>query len=166
MTQESYSGLRNVKVEALRLDESHLNTKRMLELMAFDKTQPLYAQVIQRILRDMRLKQQEKGGIFNYKTFKQTLHRETLMSEQSKALKQRLDTLESFLVQDQVRSTGSTEGGTDWTLEVSQNLITLLRRNLLAFFFFFFLLSFLFLIIIILTLSFPLPRPANSSLSI
>jgi len=113
-----------VKVEALRLDESYLNTKRMLELMAFDKTQPLYAQVIQRILRDMRLKQQAKGGNFHYKTFKSTLSAETLMTEQSKALKQRLDTLESFLVQEQVGTSFSYRGmpGTDWTLKVSENL--------------------------------------------
>ncbi|KAI0391081.1 hypothetical protein F5Y17DRAFT_441937 [Xylariaceae sp. FL0594] len=126
--KESYAPLKNVKVEALQLDEAHLNTKRMLELMAFDKNQPLYAQVIQRILRDMRLAQQQqqgRGAQFHYLTFKNALAAEQLMTEQSKALRQRLDTLQSFLVQSQVdpKAAGKKTKGTDWTLKAGELII-------------------------------------------
>ncbi|KAI1271573.1 hypothetical protein F5Y07DRAFT_413424 [Xylaria sp. FL0933] len=125
---DSYSGLKNVTVEALRLDQADLNTKRMMELMAFDSTQPLYAQVIQRILRDMRLEQQDKEGTFNYSEFVRKVDNEKLSPDQKRGLQQRLDTLESFMVPAQVslRRPAGHDGkrlGTDWTPKAGELLI-------------------------------------------
>ncbi|KAI1743885.1 hypothetical protein F4680DRAFT_470410 [Xylaria scruposa] len=127
--KESYGKLGNIKVEALRLDQADLNTKRMLELMAFDRAQPLYAQVIQRILRDMRLSQQDKPGSFNYHEFRSKLGQEKLSPDQNRGLQQRLDTLESFMVPKQVKnnarekSSHSVRLGTAWTPKAGELLI-------------------------------------------
>ncbi|KAI0814223.1 hypothetical protein GGR55DRAFT_500263 [Xylaria sp. FL0064] len=130
--KDSYSGLQHVTVEALRLDQADLNTKRMMELMAFDRAQPLYAQVIQRILRDMRLEQQDKEGAFNYSEFVRKVDNEKLSPDQKRGLQQRLDTLESFMVPAQVslRLPGGHRGkqhgkrlGTDWTPKAGELLI-------------------------------------------
>ncbi|KAI0419825.1 hypothetical protein F5X98DRAFT_384106 [Xylaria grammica] len=124
---DSYSELDHVTVEALRLDQTDLNTKRMLELMAFDKTQPLYAQVIQRILRDMRLAQQEKQTPFNYHEFIQKLEGERLSPDQWRGLRQRLDTLQSFMVPGQVNPSGNHKRGvrlgTNWMPRAGELLI-------------------------------------------
>ncbi|KAI2465811.1 hypothetical protein F4781DRAFT_375108 [Annulohypoxylon bovei var. microspora] len=101
--KDTYSSLKNVKVEELRLKESYLNTKRMLELMAFgDRNQPLYMHVIQRILRDMRIEQQKTRSGFKYNDFVRELKNEKLMPDQMRPLQQRLDTLESFMVPEQI----------------------------------------------------------------
>ncbi|KAI1453332.1 hypothetical protein F4805DRAFT_377803 [Annulohypoxylon moriforme] len=101
--KDTYSFLKNVKVEELRLKESYLNTKRMLELMAFsDGHQPLYMHVIQRILRDMRISQQQTRSGFKYNDFVRELQNENLMADQIRPLQQRLDTLESFMVPEQI----------------------------------------------------------------
>ncbi|KAI1427704.1 hypothetical protein F5Y12DRAFT_791994 [Xylaria sp. FL1777] len=124
--KDSYSGLDNVSVEALRLDQADLNTKRMLELMAFDRAQPLYAQVIQRILRDMRLSQQDKPGRFNYHEFISKLDGEPLSPDQKRGLRQRLDTLQSFMVPEQVNrltNRGDERLGTNWTPKARELLI-------------------------------------------
>ncbi|KAI1746985.1 hypothetical protein F4782DRAFT_543880 [Xylaria castorea] len=128
--KESYGKLGDVKVEALRLDQANLNTKRMLELMAFDRAQPLYAQVIQRILRDMRLAQQNKPGTFNYHEFKSLLDGEKLSPDQKRGLQQRLDTLESFMVPNQVKTKNAREKrdysvrlGTSWAPKAGELLI-------------------------------------------
>ncbi|RYC58319.1 hypothetical protein CHU98_g7893 [Xylaria longipes] len=125
---ESYSKLGDIKVEALRLDQADLNTKRMLELMAFDRAQPLYAQVIQRILRDMRLAQQENPSKFKYREFRDKLDQENLNPDQKRGLQQRLDTLESFMVPEQVKSNtkGKKRGvrlGTNWVPKAGELLI-------------------------------------------
>ncbi|KAI1440597.1 hypothetical protein F5Y02DRAFT_411359 [Annulohypoxylon stygium] len=100
--KDTYKFLNNVKVEELRLKESYLNTKRMLDLMAFgDGHQPLYMHVIQRILRDMRIEQQHTRSGFKYNDFVRNLENEKLMPDQMRPLQQRLDTLESFLVPEQ-----------------------------------------------------------------
>ncbi|KAI2631170.1 hypothetical protein GGS21DRAFT_523631 [Xylaria nigripes] len=126
--KNSYKRLDNVMVEPLRLDQAHLNTKRMLELMAFDTGyQPLYVQVIQRILREMRLEQQKSPRPFNYRKFTKKLKRVELMGEQNRALQQRLDALESFMVPDQVSSqTSPQEGmmvGTSWKPNTGELII-------------------------------------------
>ncbi|KAI0444696.1 hypothetical protein F4803DRAFT_560720 [Xylaria telfairii] len=125
--KESYGKLGDIKVEALRLDQADLNTKRMLELMAFDRAQPLYAQVIQRILRDMRLSQQENPGTFQYSEFRHKLDLENLNPDQKRGLQQRLDTLESFMVPAQVDPKRKTKGnqrlGTNWTPRTGELLI-------------------------------------------
>jgi hypothetical protein len=90
----------------LRLNESDLNTKRMLDLMAVTTggNLPLYLHVAQRILRDMRADQQRTGSGFSYSEFKQRLHAENLTEMQLSPLKQRLETLESFMVESQAKA--------------------------------------------------------------
>ncbi|GAP90726.2 hypothetical protein SAMD00023353_5200590 [Rosellinia necatrix] len=125
--KKSYSKLGNVTVEALCLDQTNLNTKRMLELMAFDRAQPLYAQVIQRILREMRLKQQVNPGTFNYREFTDKLDNEQLSPDQKRGLRQRLDLLESFMVQNQVMPTWkqneNAQRGNNWTPKAGELII-------------------------------------------
>lgn len=103
----------------------------MLELMAVTSgTMPLYLHVVNRILRDLRIIQQQDGGRFNYTAFKRMLANENLTEMQLAPLKQRLDTLESFMVESQAkafdmfsRQTTNTPNkkkalqakGTDWT---------------------------------------------------
>ncbi len=55
--QRIYSDLPNVEIEELRFNESDLNTKRMLDLMAVNSSHgmPLYMSVINRILRELRI---------------------------------------------------------------------------------------------------------------
>ncbi|KAI0176905.1 hypothetical protein BJ166DRAFT_505652 [Pestalotiopsis sp. NC0098] len=123
-----YGRLPNVTVEELRLKEQDLNTKRMLDLMAVGAgTVPLYIHVIQRVLRDMRLQQQATGGSFNYTRFKQLIDAEDLTDQQRVPLDQRLDTLESFMVNSarsgRLRSSASQHSssmGTEWTPKKGQ----------------------------------------------
>ncbi|KAK1976874.1 hypothetical protein LZ30DRAFT_753201 [Colletotrichum cereale] len=97
--QSIYSGIPRVKVEPLRLSDRDLNTRRMLDLMAVgDGSMPLYLHVVTRILRDMRLEQQSKGSTFSYLSFKKKLAQTDLTPAQQAPLSQRLETLESFMV--------------------------------------------------------------------
>ncbi|KAI8315579.1 hypothetical protein K4K59_001189 [Colletotrichum sp. SAR11_240] len=65
---------KEVSIEPLRLSDRDLNTKRMNDLMAVGEgTMPLYMHVINRILREMRIEQQNLGVPFKYKTFKKRL---------------------------------------------------------------------------------------------
>lgn len=69
---------KNVTVEPLRISEANLNTRRMLDLMAVsrgDGRMPLYLHAVYRILREMRIEQQETGAKFNYETFQQRVAR-------------------------------------------------------------------------------------------
>jgi hypothetical protein len=93
-------------VEELRLNESDLNTKRMLDLMAVTTggNLPLYLHVAQRILRDLRVTQQRTNSGFDYTAFKRSLALENLTDMQLAPLKQRLETLESFMVEDQAKA--------------------------------------------------------------
>ncbi|EHK49146.1 hypothetical protein TRIATDRAFT_289951 [Trichoderma atroviride IMI 206040] len=103
--EDIYSKLPNVKVEILRINQSDLNTKRMMDLMAVSSVQgsmPLYLHVVQRILRDLRIEQQQNNTSFNYLEFKNRLMREDLATGQLVPLQQRLETLESFMVKEQV----------------------------------------------------------------
>ncbi|KAL7937344.1 hypothetical protein V8C35DRAFT_292270 [Trichoderma chlorosporum] len=101
-----YSKLPNVSVEELRINQSDLNTKRMMDLMAVSSVQgngiPLYLHVAQRILRELRIEEQALGTTFNYREFKERLMDETLANGQLQPLQQRLDNLESFMVKQQV----------------------------------------------------------------
>lgn len=77
----------------------------MLELMAVTSgTMPLYLHVVNRILRELRILQQQDGGAFNYTAFKRMLVNENLTEMQLAPLKQRLDTLESFMVESQAKA--------------------------------------------------------------
>ncbi|KAK3364455.1 hypothetical protein B0T25DRAFT_443592 [Lasiosphaeria hispida] len=130
-----YSRFPTVTVEELRLNESDLNTKRMLDLMAVTSGgMPLYLHVVNRILRELRVEQQRTGATFSYTAFKKMLLRENLTEMQLSPLRQRLETLESFMVEDEAkafnmfsrncsdsknpvpkRRTTLSRQGTDWT---------------------------------------------------
>ncbi|KAJ6436754.1 Nitrogen assimilation transcription factor nit-4 [Purpureocillium lavendulum] len=123
-----YGKIPNVNVEELRFDEADLNTKRMLDMMAAGSVQggtmPLYLHVVTRILRELRITQQQHHSSFNYLAFKEALEAEDLTAGQRCPLQQRLDTLESFLVNEQVsqvqassnkkKSAASIKRGTNW----------------------------------------------------
>ncbi|KAL2269364.1 hypothetical protein VTJ83DRAFT_1548 [Remersonia thermophila] len=104
--KDIYKSFPKVQVEELRLSELDLNTKRMLDLMAVTSNgnMPLYLHVVQRILRDLRIDQQRTGARFNYTAFKKALSREDLTEMQLAPLKQRLETLESFMVESQAKA--------------------------------------------------------------
>ncbi|KAH7261681.1 hypothetical protein BKA59DRAFT_447931 [Fusarium tricinctum] len=103
--QRVYQDLPHVTVKELRINQSDLNTRRMLDLMAVSSIQgggmPLYLHVISRILRDMRITQQQTDSAFDYKAFKAAIDRESLTEGQLVPLQQRLETLESFMVRSQ-----------------------------------------------------------------
>lgn len=101
--RRTYAGLPNVAIEPLSIREQDLTTKRMMDLMAVKKgeTMPLYMHVVNRILRELRLRQQQTGGSFDYRAFKQLLAREDLTESQRVPLSQRLETLESFMAPPQ-----------------------------------------------------------------
>lgn len=97
--RRTYAGLPNVSIEPLSIREQDLTTKRMMDLMAVKKgeTMPLYMHVVNRVLRELRLRQQQTGESFNYRAFKALLAREDLTESQRVPLAQRLETLESFM---------------------------------------------------------------------
>ncbi|KAL1898083.1 hypothetical protein Cpir12675_002031 [Ceratocystis pirilliformis] len=128
-----YASLPKVSVQELRFSQSNLNTNRMLNLMAASSggRMPLYLHTIMRILRELRINQQQQGGSFNYQEFKSAIKAEPLTKEQSAPLQQRLETLESFMVkQDECKKwmtrndkpenstfhsvKGQGQGGIDW----------------------------------------------------
>jgi hypothetical protein len=104
----------------------------MLDLMAAnqtDGTPPLYLHVVRRILRDMRIAQQDSRKAFVYSEFKKHLMAAQLTPTQLGPLNQRLDTLESFMLKSQVNAKavdGGKKGkmkapqgkGNDWTHKV------------------------------------------------
>ncbi|KKY38925.1 hypothetical protein UCDDA912_g01060 [Diaporthe ampelina] len=101
--RRTYAGLPNVAIEPLSIREQDLTTKRMMDLMAVKKgeTMPLYMHVVNRVLRELRLRQQQTGESFNYRAFKVLLAREDLTDSQRVPLAQRLETLESFMAPPQ-----------------------------------------------------------------
>lgn len=105
----------------------------MMDLMAVSSVQggmPLYLHVVQRILRDLRIEQQINQTTFNYREFKKRLTNESLTPAQLQPLQQRLDTLESFLVKEQVVHVSKKMamlmqgGGNDWAPKVSFSFAT------------------------------------------
>lgn len=104
-----YARFPRVKVEELRINETDLNTKRMMDLMAVRDggKMPLYLHVVERILRDLRLQQQATGSTFKYATFRRMLEQEQLSPAQRGPLLQRLDTLQSFMVKEQAQAGSS-----------------------------------------------------------
>lgn len=116
----------NVEIEPLKINQNDLNTKRMLDLMAVnqdDGRMPLYLHEITRILRNMRVLQQQTNGSFNYGEFKRLVSLSPMTPAQKAPLTQRLDTLESFMPRAQVglkhnQSANTTESGNDWSIKV------------------------------------------------
>jgi hypothetical protein len=114
--QRAYQFL-NVKVEPLILREVDLNTKRMLDLMAVsrdDGPMPLYLHAIYRILRDMRIAQQNAKATFSYAEFKRQVMDTPMTPAQLGPLNQRLDTLESFMSKTNIGQIGN-----DWAPKVN-----------------------------------------------
>ncbi|OBT69558.1 hypothetical protein VE03_00820 [Pseudogymnoascus sp. 23342-1-I1] len=123
--KNTYHAFKNITVEPLRISEANLNTKRILDLMAVsrgDGPMPLYLHAVYRILREMRIEQQEAGTTFNYATFKQRVAQTDMTTAQLSPLAQRLDTLESFMPDTQTRTVvprrkgkSVSQYGNDWT---------------------------------------------------
>lgn len=125
----SYSRFKNIEIEPLRINQSDLNSKRMLDLMAVnnaDGPMPLYLHTVYRVLREMRIEQQEAGTGFSYTKFKERVLMADLSPGQLGPLTQRLDTLESFMPNTQTMTIKSKKKfkpdgqyGNDWASEVS-----------------------------------------------
>ncbi|KAJ5164284.1 uncharacterized protein N7500_006114 [Penicillium coprophilum] len=90
-------GSRMLKVEPLYLPQKDLNIGMMKTLMGINNgtEQPLYIEVVMKILRDMAIANQGKSG-FNYSAFKRRLQGENFSKGQLMPLKMRLEVLESF----------------------------------------------------------------------
>jgi hypothetical protein len=124
--QRTYHFLENVTVEPLLIGQGDLNTKRMLDLMAVsseDGRLPLYLHSVYRVLREMRMDQQEHGDTFDYSQFKSKILSSGLSPHQLAPLEQRLDTLESFMPKSQTTQVGrkkkkNEQKGANWTPEV------------------------------------------------
>lgn len=139
--QKTYSSIPGVHVENLRIDQGDLNTRRMMDLMAVksdEGSMPLYLHAVNRIIRELRLAQQQKevdGQLdqFDYGEFKRMLEECPMTPAQLAPLRQRLDTLESFMPTEQtIASTGASTGasqkkgssrskmrhGNDWSVKV------------------------------------------------
>jgi hypothetical protein len=129
-----------VTVKPLEIDESNLNTKRMLDLMAVnrdDGPMPLYLHEITRILKEIRLQQQETNVPFSYATFKEEVDRSAMTPAQKMPLTQRLDTLESFMPKSQTAAVSvygknrmnkkKAVGGNDWTVKVRKVFLRSVR---------------------------------------
>ncbi len=101
--------------------------------MAVTDSAPLYMEVVKRILKELRISQQVTGEPFDYFTFKNRLEMEELTVAQKGPLKQRMDTLESFMVQRARfgKNRAATPCGIDWTPKVCH--IPCPRRTLRAF---------------------------------
>jgi hypothetical protein len=99
----------------------------MLDLMAVshnDGPMPLYLHTVYRILRDMRIAQQETGIGFSYAEFKRQINDTPMTPAQLGPLTQRLDTLESFMPRSETEIFSKQKrkildkSGTDWTNKV------------------------------------------------
>ncbi|CAG7951311.1 unnamed protein product [Penicillium nalgiovense] len=90
-------GSKMLKVEPLYLPQKDLNISMMKTLMGIGNRteQPLYIEVVMKILRDMAIANQGKSG-FNYSAFKLLLQREQFLKGQLMPLNMRLEVLESF----------------------------------------------------------------------
>ncbi|KAL4993354.1 hypothetical protein BDV10DRAFT_199686 [Aspergillus recurvatus] len=121
----------NIHVEPLQIDQAHLSTKRMLDLMAAGQngsSVPLYLHTIQRVLREMRLLQQISGSKFDYQDFKKRILKSSLLPGQREPLQQRLDILESFMPSHQVavnnrgkgKAAALQDAGSSWVPKPSQ----------------------------------------------
>ncbi|KAL4971735.1 hypothetical protein BDW66DRAFT_155357 [Aspergillus desertorum] len=101
----------NVSVEPLSIDQSDLNTKRMMDLMAVSAGDaPLYMESVKRILRELRMVQQQVGGGFDYAEFRKRVKDCGLTAAQMGPLTQRLETLESFMPDGQTNNYGCAKG--------------------------------------------------------
>lgn len=89
-----------VNVHPLFLKQQHMNTERLMRMMAFDMSEgstPLYLETIIRILKEMAFDAAEAGTGFNYQKFIKEIHAQKLTGEQRGPLSLRLDLLDSFI---------------------------------------------------------------------
>ncbi|KAK4996038.1 hypothetical protein LTR66_004263 [Elasticomyces elasticus] len=89
----------SIDVLPLLLKEKHLNTQRMLRLMAFsdrDDAMPLYMESIIRILKEMAVESMGASGL-KYKATLQRVNEEPFAREQKGPMRLRLQLLESFM---------------------------------------------------------------------
>jgi hypothetical protein len=109
-SKRTYASL-DVTIEPLQIDQSHLDTKRMMDLMAVtDDDVPLYMESVKHILREIRIAQQAKEGSgFDYREFGRRIDACGFTPGQMGPLSQRLDALESFMPAFQIKFT---RGGT------------------------------------------------------
>ncbi|CAG8011059.1 unnamed protein product [Penicillium salamii] len=90
-------GSEMLTVEPLYLPQKDLNISMMKTLMGINGKagQPLYVEVVMKILRDMAIANQGRAG-FNYAEFKNKLAKENFIKGQLGPLNMRLNVLESF----------------------------------------------------------------------
>lgn len=117
----------------------------MLDLMAVssnDGPVPLYLHTVYRVLREMRITQQETGDTFNYCEFKEKVLDSSMTPAQLGPLNQRLDTLESFMPASEIVALNSKLGqksllrkkkapqeGNDWTSKVGVSISTMESKS-------------------------------------
>lgn len=111
----------------------------MLDLMAVtddDGSSPLYVHTVRRILREMRIVQQELGQSFDYVQFKERLSLASLSSAQMGPLEQRLELLESFMqtspsvvFQKKKKKAAFHRRGVDWSPKVCMQRKSLILAN-------------------------------------
>ncbi|KAJ5129595.1 uncharacterized protein N7515_005634 [Penicillium bovifimosum] len=119
-----------LKVQPLYLPQKDLNISMMKTLMAVNNKagQPLYIEVIMKILRDMAIQNQGQAG-FNYAAFKNMLDKEQFVRGQLMPLTLRLEVLESFFEPGSVpgaTSKKSKEHDTDSTWKFSPGTLTII----------------------------------------
>lgn len=88
---------------------------------------PLYLHAMTRILREMRIVQQDTNSSFDYLEFKRKVTDVNMTPGQEAPLSQHLDTLESFMPQSQTRvlpngKKRAAVGGNDWTAKVRKSM--------------------------------------------
>ncbi|KAJ5773218.1 hypothetical protein N7457_008114 [Penicillium paradoxum] len=90
-------GSKMLTVQPLYLPQKDLNIGMMKTLMGIDNKadQPLYIEVVMKILRDMAIQNQGRAS-FNYPAFRLILEKENFLKGQLIPLHMRLDVLESF----------------------------------------------------------------------
>ncbi|KGO69236.1 hypothetical protein PITC_095580 [Penicillium italicum] len=95
--KELSGGSKMLNVQPLYLPQKDLNVGMMKTLMGIGNRteQPLYMEVVMKILRDMAIANQGASG-FNYTAFKLLLLKENFLKGQLLPLKMRLEVLESF----------------------------------------------------------------------
>ncbi|EFX05687.1 hypothetical protein CMQ_3756 [Grosmannia clavigera kw1407] len=109
-------------VRTITLSDRDLTTTHMHDLMTVGESgMPLYMHVVDRVLRELKIEQDEQNLPFNYEKFKRRIFQSELTSMQTNPLKQRLDTLESFMPRnDSNKKTPGTASGNDWTAKPGQ----------------------------------------------
>ncbi|KAJ5717827.1 hypothetical protein N7488_003473 [Penicillium malachiteum] len=112
------SGQTNLTVEPMYLPKKDLNIGMMKTLMGMNDrdSQPLYMDVIMKILRDMAIANQGRAS-FNYPVFRQLVDLEDWSKGQEVPLQMRLNVLDSFLEKEVPGEASSTSVSDMWKFE-------------------------------------------------